>query len=406
MEHIYSYNDRIVRVGGRSKSDILKDRTLYELKKTHERPRGIGRLYRTRDEIGKEIRKTIIELYEEPCVSIDFITSIKGLSPRQIDSLKRISEREKNRTTPSVVNSFVNDDVDSDDDWEISSVEPSTLKIPQANNKKGGPPQRNNAASNSWAGGNLNKVEIVKEKQPNPVEIWLKEAIEYVDDAGVMSTLAEEMKQTLLEQEKGLIFDADPDERDMIEEEELKEVTQEFRGDDDARAFKNPFIQIGRSYQKQSETGPGERPERKIINYQKIKTAADFEPQKFNFFDDNIEESLFDEDNNKYSLEKWMRESDVSMWPLPVRLKAHKIWADERKQSLEAKSNMLMKRYYDLSNEIRKVMASFEAKICRENRIIGMTSTAAVSFIFIFIFKNAHVYRLNTMIYWRKCVPE
>lgn len=374
LEHIYPYNDNIVRVGGRSKSDLLKNHTLYELKKTHERPRGIGRLYRARDDIGKEVRNTIIEMYEEPCVSIDFITSIKGLSPRQIESLKRITEREKNRAPQSAANSFVTDDVDSDDDWEISSIEPPTPK-----NKKGGPQKINNPVSNGWAGGNPNRVEAVKEKSPNPVEIWLKEAIEYVDDAGVMSTLAEEMKQTLLEQEKGLIFDQDPDERDLIEEEELKEVTQEFRGDDNTRAFSNPFIQIGKSYQKQSETGPGERPERKIVNYQKIKTTADIEPQKFNFFNDTIEENTFDEDSNKYSLKKWMRESDVSMWPLPVRLRAHKIWADERKKSLEAKANMLMKRYYDLSNEIRKIMAGFEAKICRENRVVGMTSTAAVS---------------------------
>lgn len=387
LEHIYSYCEDIVRVGGRSKSEILKDHTLYELKKAHERPRDVGRLYRTRDDVGKELRNTIIELYEEPCVTVGFIASINGLKPRQLECLKRISEREKNRSSSSAVNSFINNDADSDDDWEISSAEPVKPKIPQvnnnSNNKKNGPQARinkntHNNYANTWAGGNPNKVETAKEKQPNPVEIWLKEAIEYVGDAGGISTFAEEMKQSLLEQEKGLVFADDPDERDLIEEEELKEVQMEFRGDDD-RASKSAFIQIGKSYRKQTETGPGEREERKIVNYQKIKTAATFEVCKFNFFEDTIDENVFEEDNNKYSLDRWMKEDDLSMWPLPVRLKAHKKWIEERNRILEAKLNMLMKKYYALSADIRKLMAEYEAKICKENRVVGMTSTAAVS---------------------------
>ncbi|KAG2233421.1 hypothetical protein INT48_007451 [Thamnidium elegans] len=383
LEHIYKFDEKIVRVGGRSKSELLKDNTLYELKKIHERPRGLGRMYRSRDELGKEIRKALIELYEEPCVSIDFITSTKALNPRQIESLKRISERNKNRPKQSAANTFINDDSDSDDDWEISSIEPVTKKAPIKNTRGNPAPaakSRNKGVNNSWAGGNPNRVEPVKEKKTNPVEVWLADAIDFIDDTGMMSTIAEEMKQTLLEKEKGLIFDDDPDDRDLIEEEELKEVTQEFRGDDDSRAFKNPFIQIGKAYKKQNEPGPGEGPERKVVNYQKIRTATDFEPQKFNFFDDSGDDGFSEEENNKYSLERWTKENDVSMWPLPVRLKAHKIWVDQRNAMLEQKMNMLMKRYVELSNEIRKTTANFEAKICREHRVVGMTSTAAAKY--------------------------
>lgn len=135
----------------------------------------------------------MIELYEEPCVTLDFVAAIGDLRPRQIESLRKIGEREKNRPAASVPHSFINDD-DSDDDWEISSVEPANIPrkpaAPVVNkNKRGGKPTqpltRNDMASSSWA---------------------------------------EEMKQALLEQEKGLIFDGDADERDLIEEEELREV--------------------------------------------------------------------------------------------------------------------------------------------------------------------------------------
>lgn len=386
LEHIYPYSEKIVRVGGRSKSELLKNNTLFELKKAHTGPRGISRLYRERDNIGIEIKNTLIELYEEPCVTIDFITSIGGLKPRQIESLRRISEREKNRPVATPNAPFLHDD-DSDDDWEISSVQQAAPKKPVApapNNRngrggrggrRGAPIPSRETAPSSWAGGNPNRITEVKEKQTNPVEIWLKEAIDYVDNAGVMSSFAEEMKESILEQEKGLVFDEDPDEREVIEEEELREIQQDFRGDD--MGPKNPFIQIGKAYQRQTEVALGERPERKVVNYQKIRSAVPMDSQKFNFFEDE-EEDIF-EDDKKYSLENWMKEDDVSMWPLPIRLKAHKMWVEDRNTGLEAKLNALMNRYHNLSIEIRKLMAAYEAKICKENRVVGMTSTAAVS---------------------------
>lgn len=387
-----------MRVGGRSKSELLKNNTLFELKKVHKGPRGISRLYRERDNIAIEIKKALIELYEEPCVTLDFITSIGGLRPRQIESLRRISEREKNRpATSSTAASFVHDD-DSDDDWEISSVQQTAPKKPVApipknirggrGGRRGGTPvPAKELASNSWAGGNPNRVVEIKEKQTNPVEIWLKEAIDYVDNAGVMSTFHEEMKESILEQEKGLVFDDDPDEKEAIEEEEFREITQEFRGDD--MGPKNPFIQIGRAYQRLTEVELGERPERKVVNYQKIRSSVPVDSQKFNFFGDE-DEDFFEEEDKKYSLENWMKEDDVSMWPLPIRLKAHKMWVEDRNATLEARLNALMGRYHDLSLEIRKLMAAFEAKICKEHRVVGMTSTAAVSIFFYACFATSY----------------
>jgi hypothetical protein len=385
LEHVLDHSNQIVRVGGRSKSDLLKDHTLYELKKNHERPRGISRLYRSRDEVVKEIKKTIIKLYEEPCVTIDFIDSIKGLRPRQLDSLRRIGERKNKDTKNSKQrNVVVDEDDDSDDDWVISSVNtppPSNPVVNKSNNNNRN--GRNNRPNNNdnrkkgrddWFGGNPNLKQEVKEKPVNPVEVWLKDAIEYIADGDSMSTLADEMKESYLEQNKGFVLEPDTDERELIEEEELQEKIQGFQGDD--QEYKSPFIQIGKSYKRQTEAGLGERPERKIVNYQKAKAApAVSATSTFTFFDVNEEE-----DHTQYSLERWMREDDVGMWPLPARLKAHESWAELKTKNLQEKLNSLMARYHNYSKDIRKVMASFEAKICRENRVVGMTSTAAAKY--------------------------
>ncbi|RCI07258.1 NFX1-type zinc finger-containing protein 1 [Rhizopus stolonifer] len=386
LEHILDYNDKIVRVGGRSKSELLKEHTLYELKKAHQRPRGLGRLYRSRDQVAKEIKNIIIELYEEPCVTIDYIASIKGLKDRQLASLKYIAEKEKNRKDTSNTTIFSTNDGDSDDDWEITSVEPVAKPKPMNQHKKGNQ-QRERFSRNprgskgDWTGGNPNHVQEVKEKEPNPVEIWLREAIDYVDNAGITTSLADEMKQNFLEQEKGLVFEEDPEERDLIEEEEFLDVQQAFKGEDqDLQGNKSPFIQIGKAYQRQTEPSLGERPERKIINYSKIRPVSTFDSKKFNFFEDTVNQPVFDEDHANLSLERWRKEDDVSMWPLPVRLKAHKEWAERRQAELQFKLNGLMRRYQAISNDIRKLTANFEAKICREHYVVGMTSTAAAKY--------------------------
>lgn len=421
------YSDEIVRVGGRSKSELLKDHTLFELKKTHDRPRGIGRLYRERDNLIKDIRNTIIELYEEPCVTIEFIESIKGLRPKQIDSLRRAGEREKNKPVAAAtsLNNYVVDS-DSDDDWiigaaptpkgptPVSSKKPSisNQRRPQQSNRGRNDPRGRNepkGIKHDWAGGNPNLANPVKEKTPNPVEAWIKEAIDYVSDTGEMSSLANDLKESILEQDKGLVFDDISDERDMIEEEELQEVIVQFQGDDQESKF--PFIQIGKSYKRMTEVGLGERPERKVVNYSKMKTNNTFDASKFNFFDDNIEQVLQEEESYKYSLDRWMKDDDVSMWPLQVRLKAHKQWVDQRNAGLEAKLNALMRQYHERSQEIRKRTADFEAKICRQNRVVGMTSTAAVSIAFTDEQRKKDTqstpsFRLNTTICWKRCAPE
>ncbi|KAK4512223.1 uncharacterized protein ATC70_003759 [Mucor velutinosus] len=216
LEHILDYSNEIVRVGGRSKSELLKDHTLFELKKTYDRPRGIGRLYRERDSLIKEVKNTIIQLYEEPCVTIEFIESIRGLRPKQIDSLRRAAEREKNKPVAAAtsLNSYVVDS-DSDDDWVIGAA--PTLKGPAPINNRKNNNQRKQQQSNrgrndsrgikhDWAGGNPNMASPVKEKTSNPVEVWLKDAIDYVDDAGEMSSLANDLKESILEQDKGLVL--------------------------------------------------------------------------------------------------------------------------------------------------------------------------------------------------------
>ncbi|KAI8977492.1 RNA helicase [Mycotypha africana] len=380
LEHILSHCDEIVRVGGRSKSELLKEHTMYELKKTHERPRGIGRLYRSRDEITKQIRETLVELYEEPCVDIDFVASINALRPRQIEALKRVGEREKGTSEIREHESFDTVGNDSDDDWVISSVEPTPSKVKPTKSFKN---KRNkkNTINNDWLGGNPNHISENKQKQTNPIEYWLRDAIEYVDNQRNMSTIAERLKQTILEQDKGLIYDDIIDEKEIIEEEELQDVVRGYQGDDtDSNEYKDDFIQIGKAYIRQTEVAIGERPERKIINYQKVKPMSMLESGNFNIFGNTVNESELDESITNISLERWMKEDDVSLWPLPARLKAHKVWIDQRNMALELKLNNLMQRYLGLSQEIRKVMAAHEAKICRQHRVVGMTSTAAAKY--------------------------
>ena len=222
-------------------------------------------------------------------------------------------------------------DSDSDEDWEISSniVVPSKKPVaPPVNNRNNQGRERGGkvlqGASANWAAGNPNRVVEEKEKEVNPVEIWLKDAIDYIDDDGVMSSFSDELKESLLEQEKGKIFDAEPDERDMIEEEELQELVNAFRGEDD-NAFKNPFIQIGSAYRRQTEAAPGERADRKVVNYRKMKPVG-VDSDKFSFFDNEDQDDFATEENNKNSLARWMREDDVSMWPLSARLQAHAMW--------------------------------------------------------------------------------
>lgn len=396
MEHILAYNDKIVRVGGRSKSELLKEHTMYELKKALKGPRGISRLYRSRDDIMTQIEQTIIELYEQPCVTLEFLESIKVLRPRQLECLKRAINREKEQEADSARDLAS----DSDDDWEITSVVP-TKKPPQNQKRRGKNGRRDNNSKNNdndalnnmgsfWDEGNPNRIHNAKEKTTNPIEIWLKEAIEFVTDSD--KTTFDEMAEDLLEQTKGVVYEDMVDENEIIEEDQFEEMQRNFQGDDFDYKAKNHFISLGKAYQRLTEVSLNERQGRKIVNYKKAGKPTTINRTNFDFFEDidgvddlwandarKKSQSWENEPSENPSLERWMKEDDVFMWPLSVRLKAHKEWIDLRNQSLEATLRRLMSKYTSISAEIRSVMVKYEAKICRENRVVGMTSTAAVS---------------------------
>lgn len=395
LEHILNHEDKIVRIGSRSKSELLKDRLLYELRKDQERRPGFGRLMSQRRGVEKAITEMLREMYEEPCVDLEFLRKIKALNPRQLDSLKRLGEREEKRAKTTAATSAFDDD---DDDWVTSST-PDTRTPPpppslrsrrgkhQSNSKS------NNSSQNEWVTGNTNYAPEEAEKKINPVEIWLQDAIEYVDGSSPMYNFTEEMKEDLLEQNRGLVFEDENDEEDIADEEELREITLNFAEEPDLRGNKAPFINIGRAYKKQSREGPrletmynryveGNRgvkdTERKVINYKKILAAKTFNTEDFNFFEDVIDESALEPQH--YVLERWMKEEDdVTLWPLPVRLKAHKKWAELRNKEYTEKLKSLIERYENVCKDIRRFNMLSDARICRENRVIGMTSTAAVS---------------------------
>ncbi|KAI8979973.1 RNA helicase [Pilobolus umbonatus] len=379
LEHVWRYDQNIVRVGGRSKSDILKDRTLYELKMEYEKPRGMRNLFRQKDSLIIEIKKKLIELYEEPCVTLDYIIRNKLLNPQQIACLKRVAEAEKERKDR--VSDSKSDRLLDNDDWEIS---PDLSEIPKALKKtsqmnKGrktpSTPQKKGRNNLDWAGGNPNRITEVKEKLLNPVEAWLREAIEYVEGERNL-TASDQEKEDILNANKGSGFD-DPEDTELIEEEEYNELAGNFKGEDDS-TFKFEFINIGRAYKRKTEPEPGEPTGRKVVNYNKISRKIP-KTTTFSFFEESDEEK--DEEKDAYhGLKEWINQNDVYRWPLSARLQAHKKWITERNKNIEADIRNLMKRYVQTTAELRKVTTNFEAKICRENRVVGMTSTAAAKY--------------------------
>ncbi|KAI8335061.1 P-loop containing nucleoside triphosphate hydrolase protein [Chlamydoabsidia padenii] len=413
LEHILDFEDQIVRVGGRSKSELLKDNLIYELRKTEmTRGGGTGRLYRRRDEIGKRIDHLIMEMYEEPCVTLDFITKHKLLRPRQLDSLRRLGEREDKRTKDA---STRLDELDSvnDDDWVVSSTPAApTPPPPIKGNRRGGGGGKGKhqpaGASPDWAMGNPNHLVEATEKPINAVEIWLKDAIEYTDRQDALASYTEEMKDQLLEQQKGLVYEDDPNEDDLIDEDEAQELAQNYTDGQDLRGNKSKFINIGASYKVSSvkeTTGSfyGNSASRKVINYKKTnsnmgrsfasKTPTAPSVATFDFFSDGPAQTFnnsttstnkdrFDEPSEEQHevLERWMKDDDVTLWPLTVRLKAHKKWAAMRNSHMEKEIMAAVKQYNQVSLEIRKQNVLNDAKICRANRVVGMTSTAAAKY--------------------------
>ncbi|KAI8367542.1 P-loop containing nucleoside triphosphate hydrolase protein [Radiomyces spectabilis] len=373
LEHILQHDSRIVRIGGRSKSDLLKEHILYEICKNYPRgPRGIGRLYRQRDAVMKAIKQMIIDIYEEPCVPLDYLYKIKALRPRQLDSLKRLGEREKARKQQQAPNSAAAAAEDSDDEWVITS------EVPKA-------PSR--ARNDTWDAGNPNHAVAAEAPPVNAVEVWLRDAIEYVDPSGILSSYTEDMKEQLLETQKGQIFDDDEDEKELMDEDEQRDIIQDYR--DDAYLSnplnKNPYINIGRAYRNPNNELRNDNPslmsttraDRKVLNYEKQDNLR--QPKKLSFFDDDddAENEFFDEEPQHHVLERWLKDDDVTMWPLAVRLKAHKKWATQRHNELNRQLQALMQQYENYTKQIRKINAQHHAAICRKHRVIGLTTTGA-----------------------------
>ncbi|KAI8138634.1 RNA helicase [Fennellomyces sp. T-0311] len=398
LEHILDYEENIVRIGSRSKSEALKDHLLFELRKNSESVRGIGKLYRKRDDLQKRIMSTITEMYEEPCVTLDYIQKINGLNALQRDHLRRLGEREEKRAKDTKTKAGAFNDDDDDEDW-VTSTTPPPPPPPAATRGRGrgrggkGQQQsgRGRGKKNDWAGGNPNIVDAPEEKKINPVEIWLKDAIEYVGPGNSLFTKADELKEDLLLQQEGLVFEDDMDESDMVDEDEVQEIKANYAEEPDIRNNKRPMINIGTAYQKKPQgprattawesmvegKGRGDDTQRRIINYKKIQAARTFDTSSFNFFDDTYDEIP----EQHHVLERWMKdEPDVTLWPLPVRLKAHKKWADQRYKDQCASIKRMMSEYEKLSMDIRQLNIMGDARICRESRVIGMTSTAAAKY--------------------------
>ncbi|KAI8072336.1 P-loop containing nucleoside triphosphate hydrolase protein [Gongronella butleri] len=450
LEHILDYDSRIVRIGSRSKSELLKDNLIYELRKNQERgPIGVGRLFRQRDALALQIDERIMEMYEEPCVTLEMIAKHRWLSPRQIDSLKRLGEREASRATDPTSTIF-------DDDWVVSSKpaapSPSSYRSapPSGAGRGGNGNQRGKkgargggngdrhvkkgplapAVSSDWEMGNPNVASPTDEKSINPVEVWLADAIEFISPNAPLHTFSSHLKDELLNP-KGLVFDDDNAEEDLVDEDEMGEIKLNFFDAMDSPMRKNRFINIDRAYKGSSGASMADDPslrgaayyghvvgtssqpqfERKIVNYKKkVETTLHQPAQKsttkakattLSFFDDSDDgddddngdgnsdtssnnaapAAQFQENDDQHMvLERWMKEDDVTLWPLPVRLQAHKKWIAIRNQQLEMAIQGLIQRYNRLCKDIRSIYVESDAAICRKSRVVGMTSTAAAKY--------------------------
>ncbi|KAI9302511.1 RNA helicase [Cunninghamella echinulata] len=403
LEHIFEYNENIVRIGGRSKSEKLKDRLIYELRKNDigRGPSGVGKLYRKREELADKINDIIVEMYEEPCVTIDFIEKQKLLRPRQIEELKRLGQREEKHKT-NFVSEANGDTMDDDDLWVITSQPTVKPESPHINNNrsknnnnynKSKRNQKNQVKADDWLSGNLN-LQTEMEKSINPVEIWLQDAIEYVGSHDIYASYVEDLKDEFLEQ-KGLVYEDDNNEDELMDEEEMQEIAQNYFDGQDLRGNKNRYVNIGKAYKnkvnntlntftfnmfgnmQQHNLYNNDPNGRKIINYEKTDRATRITSEQFDFFNDGDDLSY---QQQHEVLERWMKNDEVTMWPLAVRLKAHKKWAALRRKEYEKQLNALIDEYNKTTVDIRKKTVLNDAKICKENRVIGMTSTAAAKY--------------------------
>ncbi|GAB5585544.1 hypothetical protein Unana1_00444 [Umbelopsis nana] len=360
LEHILKYEKNIVRVGGRSKSEAVQNFTLYEMRKT-EKEMGLSHIFRKRSELQKKLNDLIYEMYEEPCVSFHYIKKAGILSPRQLDSLKSLAEK------PSA-NKGGRAAADFEDEWVINSEPPLNLC--------GG-----RGSANDCAGGNINHEKAAApERPPHPVEIWLGSAIETVNPMQSMPGYDEldPSKGDILDQIKGKEFEKDEEEEEAMDEEEVQEKIQNFREENSSGSKKDPFIGLNLSYWFQPASPPkGSGPptsngsstiaERRTINYDRQ--------------DDSVGEKRRTQWQLSNDWNVWCRNTtDVSSWPMAVRLAAHKDWVKMRNMETIKTIRSIMKQYTSLSRDFKKIRTATDAKICKRNRVIGMTSTAAAKY--------------------------
>lgn len=355
LEHILKYEKKVVRVGGRSKSEALVNHTLYELRKT-ERERGTAKLFRKRNELQKKMNDLLYELYEEPCVSIEFLKKAGILPPKLLDSFKRLVNdggQQQTHSSPVPDNSM-------DDEWVINSEPPSNL-----------------TANARAADGNKEKV---PEIPPNPVEIWLTAALDVMNplETAPAYDISDTFKDDLLEQQKGKLFGDENDEEDAADEEEVRENIQNFRDENDSGNTKDKYIGLGASYWHNPATPPrgkrrttsangGKVTECKFVNYYKC--------------DDNVgmKRRTAWQISNDWAV--WRQNSDdISTWPLSIRLQAHHQWQELRNKDIAFTIKSIMKQYLSVSRDFKLARTELDAKICKQNRIIGMTSTAAAKY--------------------------
>ncbi|KAI9290036.1 P-loop containing nucleoside triphosphate hydrolase protein [Umbelopsis sp. AD052] len=359
LEHILKHNQNIVRVGGRSKSEALTNHTLYELRKA-EREMGLSRIFRKRHELQKKINDLLYEMYEEPCVSIDFITKTRLLSPQQIDSLKRMADPNQSKDKKTQL------DDDLEDEWVINS------DIPTNFTKNRGQHEGNHAK----------KEPVVNKKPPNPVEMWLGGAVSTVHPLQVLPGYEELniAKGEFLEQQKGLLIDKEADEEDAMDEEEVRDNIQNFKDESSSGNKKDPRIGLNRTYWFQpSNPSKGSAPvnnapgasnslaERRAVNYEwKDNSVGEQRRTTWQLSDD---------------WKVWCRGSnDLRQWPMAVRLQAHRAWVDMRNKDIVRTIRSITKQYSALSRDFKAIRTATDAKICRRNRVIGMTSTAAAKY--------------------------
>ncbi|SAM02230.1 hypothetical protein [Absidia glauca] len=371
--------------------------------------------------MGKRIDTLVMDMYEEPCVDMYFLTEHKLLRPRQLESLWRLDKQEDKQTKSAGY-----------DDWVVTSGH-------AADTTKPGPSKNNKRCSDN---NNLNKKpgtpSIRAQRNPNhpvealenhinAVEIWLNDAIEYTNRQDIISAFAEEMKNHIPEQQHGLVYGDDPIENNVQEEEEAQELVKNFREGLDLQGYESRFINIGTSYKTSSfhdasATDPffgnsvsmfgqvivsSNTNKRKAIDYNRSNppsiisssssrrsnnnfSAKETPAVRFDFFGDDphpnmmrsnpidhADEELQQDEDEHEALERWMKTDDVTLWPLAVRLKAHKRWAAIRNRTIEQEIQAIILQYNQVSAEIHKQSILNDAKLCRANRVVGMTSMAA-----------------------------